>query len=271
MALSNWMSRRALSTGLLFMCALAPVSASARMVCTLVADAVTGGEIHREGDCATPRSPASTFKVVLAVIGFDTGFLKSPHEPVMKWKKGDADWGEGWREPTDPTSWLKNSVLWYSQRMAAALGAPRMEDYLRRFDYGNADMSGDPGKDNGLVRSWISSSLQISPEEQVRFVSGLATRRLPVSAQAMELTVKSMEELSAGGWRVKGKTGSYFPRQADGTFDRAHGWGWFVGFAEKDGRRIAFARLDQDEKRDRRPAGRRVRASLLEALPGLVK
>lgn len=250
----------------------APARAETVTICTLVADLDTGKEIHREGDCATRVTPASTFKTVLAMIGYDSGFLKSPSEPVLSIEKGEADWGgDAWRRPTDPTAWMEHSVVWYSQRMAKALGAARIEAYLTSFGYGNADMSGDPGKDNGLMRGWIASSLKVSPEEQVRFAAALANGRLPVKAGVSDLTIKTVQTFEAGGWRVKGKTGSAFPRKKDGNFDRARAWGWFVGWGEKDGRRVVFARLNQDRKRDNRPSGIRARDGMLKDLPGLVK
>ncbi len=176
--------------------------------------------------------------------------------PSLPFKKGYADWGgEEWRQPTDPERWLKYSVVWYSQHIARDLGADELTRYGKGFGYGNADFSGDPGKNNGLERSWISSSLKISPVEQVAFLRRLVNGALPVKPDAVEKTRAVVERFDAGdGWMLQGKTGSAFPRKADGTLDRAAGWGWFVGWAEKDGRRYVFARLDQDEKRERFPA-----------------
>jgi beta-lactamase class D len=40
----------------------------------------------------------------------------------LAFKEGDPDWGgDNWRQPTDPTRWLKYSVVWYSQRITHAL------------------------------------------------------------------------------------------------------------------------------------------------------
>ena len=268
--------RRAGALGAIVAGMLAYAAGSARAetvtICTLIADLDSGKEIHRDGDCATRVTPASTFKTVLAVIGYDSGFLKSPSEPVLRIEKGEADWGgDAWRRPTDPKAWMEHSVVWYSQRIAKALGTARIEAYLKSFGYGNADMSGDPGKDNGLMRGWIASSLKVSPEEQVRFTAALANGRLQVAAGAIDLTARTMQDFNADGWRVKGKTGSAFPRKKDGNFDRARAWGWFVGWGEKDGRRVVFARLNQDRKRDNRPSGIRARDGLLKDLPDLVK
>ncbi len=261
----------------LFMSALAFASlaaagsAEAKTLCTLVSDAATGRVLLEEGDCRTRVTPASTFKVPLAVMGFDSGFLKDAHTPTLPYKAGDVDWGgAAWRQPTDPTRWLKYSVVWYSQRITHALGAKALAEAAQRFGYGNADFSGDPGRDNGLDRAWIASSLKVSPQEQVAFLGKLVTGRLPASDHAMSETGKIVESVAAGdGWVVHGKTGTAYPRTPDGGFNRARAYGWYVGWAEKGGRVVVFARLTQDEEVDKVPAGPRVRADLVKAWAAL--
>jgi beta-lactamase class D len=74
--------------------------------------------------------------------------------------------GDAWRGDEDLVAWMKHSVAWYSQRMTWRLGAEKLEARARALGYGNADVSGDPGKGNGLERAWIASSLAVSPHEQ---------------------------------------------------------------------------------------------------------
>lgn len=244
--------------------------AAAKTLCTLVATP-DGRMVLEAGDCASRVTPASTFKVPLAVMGFDAGFLKAPHDPVLAFKDGYVDWRPEWKQPTDPTRWLRYSVVWYSQQITHALGADALHRYAAAFDYGNADLSGDAGKDNGLDRSWIASSLQVSPREQVAFLSKLVAGALPVSARSMELTRAIVETREADGWTVHGKTGAAFPRRADGGFDRAHGWGWYVGWAEKGGDTYVFARLIGDEAANKVPAGFRARDAFLADWPDMAK
>lgn len=246
---------------------LAGGAAQAKNVCTVIADAADGRVLVQEGDCATRVTPASTFKVPLAVIGFDAGVLVDENTPSLPFRKGYPDWIEAWRQDTTPARWMEHSVLWYSQEIARALGEERFGAYLHQLGYGNRDISGDPGKNNALERSWVSSSLKISPLEQLSFLARLYHRSLPVGRAAQDMTHRIIGSWSAGGWTVRGKTGSAFPRKADGSFDRARGWGWFVGWAEKDGRALVFARLDQDEKRTAGPGGMRARDLFLGEFP----
>ncbi len=246
-------------------------AARAKTVCTVIADARSGVILLSEGDCETRVTPASTFKIPLAVIGFEAGVLVDETTPSLPFRPGYPDWIADWRKDTNPRQWLKNSVLWYSQEITRALGRDRFGDYVRRLEYGNADVSGDPGKDNALERSWVSSSLKISPIEQAAFLARLYNRILPVNSRAQELTHRIVETWDRGGWTVHGKTGSAYPRRADGSFDRDHGWGWFVGWAEKDGEALVFARLDQDERHTPGPGGIRARDLFLADFPNLAE
>ncbi len=245
--------------------------AHAKTVCTVVADAASGEAISTTGDCDKRATPASTFKLALALIGFDAGILKAADVPELPFKQGYVDWGgDRWRQDTTPKRWMKYSVVWYSQRMARKLGTAAITRYLNKFSYGNADFSGDKGQDNALERAWIGSSLKISPMEQVRFLSRMLNSELPVKPDAFDLTASIVEAVKLdSGWLVRGKTGLSYPIRADGGFDRARGTGWFVGWAVKGGRRVVFARLIQDQQRHPTHASHRARDGLLKDLPGL--
>ena len=184
----------------------APAPLAARTLCTLVTDAANGAVLREEGDCRTRVTPASTFKIPLAVIGFEAGVLTDAHMPVFDFKPGYPDWGgPAWHAPTDPTRWLAYSVVWYSQIVAHRLGRAKLQAETARLGFGNADFSGDPGQDNGLDRAWIMSSLKVSPTEQVAFLRRLATRTLPVSAHTLDETLKIVTMSPAGdGWTLHG-------------------------------------------------------------------
>ena len=236
----------------------------AEVVCTLVVDAATGAvRLEEGGGCETPTSPASTFKMTLAVMGFDSGVLTGADVPawpyLAEYKADRADW----RVTTTPASWLRDSVLWYSRELVQQLGAERFAQYVADLDYGNADVTGDPGKDNGLSRSWINSSLLITPEEQVRFVRRMLAGDLPVSAAAQAAVTAIVPTFEAGKWTVSGKTGTYYERNADGTFNSRRQTGWFVGWAERGDERLVFAYLIRDTKKVAGPAGLRARDALL--------
>ncbi|QRM56274.1 class D beta-lactamase [Sinorhizobium sp. BG8] len=262
---------RAISLGVMLVGLAASVS-QAKTICTVIADAATGDVVFKQGNCEGRYTPASTFKIPLSVMGYDSGFLKDAHNPTLPFKKGYAEWGgENWRQPTDAVRWLKYSVVWFSQQIAAFLGEDKLHEYARQFGYGNADFSGDPGKNNGLERAWIASSLKISPLEQVAFLRRLVNRQLPVRDHAVDETMKVVEgKKLENGWFVQGKTGMAYPRNADYSFDYNHPWGWYIGWAVKDDRTYVFARLTQEEKRTEGSAGGRARDALFREFPSLL-
>ncbi|MDL2406719.1 penicillin-binding transpeptidase domain-containing protein [Rhizobium calliandrae] len=143
-----------------------------------------------------------------------------------------------------------------------------LHDYAVKFRYGNADFSGAPGKNNGLDHVWIGSSLKISPLEQTAFLGKLVFRQLPVSPQAFDVTKRIIEVAPlSNGWDIHGKTGSARP---GGAADKAYPYGRFVGWAEKGDRRLVFARLTQDEKKEPQTPGVRARDAFLKEQPSLI-
>ncbi len=252
--------------------ALAAAPAQARERCTVVADAADGKILYQQGSadaCAARYTPASTFKLAIALMGSDAGILQGPHAPVWNYQPDYPDWGgDAWRQPTDPARWIKYSVVWYSQQVAARLGQQRFQQYASAFQYGNEDVSGEPGKHNGTQGAWIISSLRISPLEQLAFLRKVVNRQLPVKAAAYDLADTLFEAGTADGWRLYGKTGTGSPGNA-GVYTPANAYGWFVGWARKDGRQLVFARLIQDEQPTRPNAGLRARDELIGTWPAL--
>ncbi|AKZ65337.1 beta-lactamase [Herbaspirillum hiltneri N3] len=244
----------------------------ARTLCTLIVDPASGKALVREGDCATRVTPASTFKIPIALMGYDAGFLKDEHAPAIPFREGYTYWGNpAWRDTIDPAAWIKYSVVWYSQQVTHALGAAKFKAYVDKFSYGNRDVHGDKDKNNALDRAWISSSIRISPDEQAQFLSKLVNRSLPVSVHAMEMTSRiTLMPPLADGWELHGKTGAAMPRTPDGGYDKAHFYGWFIGWVTKDAKTRVIVRLAQEEKEEKISAGVRARDAFLAELPGLL-
>jgi beta-lactamase class D len=254
---------KVLLTALLLGVLLTTVS-RAEVVCTLLVNAQSGAvRLEEGGGCETPAAPASTFKVPLALMGYDAGILTGPLEPAMPYRAEYNGTRAEEKVTVNPTSWLRDSVLWYSRQIVAGLGAERFASYVSAFQYGNADVSGDRGKNNGLTRSWLNSSLKLSPTDQVQFLRRMLAGDLPVSAAAVDSTIAIMPSFSAGAWDVHGKTGTYYERNADGTYNTSRQWGWFVGWADRGDDRVVFAYLIRDAKKTAGPAGLRARDALL--------
>lgn len=191
-------------------------------------------------------TPCSTFKIVLSLIGFDSGILINESSPEMPYENYPALF-DVWKQPHNPSSWIANSCVWYSQQLTQKLGLEKLKKYLALFDYGNQDLSGDPEKNNGLTRAWLSSSLTISPAEQIIFLRKLIHNELPVSKQAIHLTKKLLfiKQLS-NGWQLFGKTGGGYENPLNPDEGKIS---WLVGWIEREGTIITYVYRERYSER----------------------
>lgn len=202
--------------------------------CAIVFDAKAEKPAAVFGDkrCRERYTAASTFKVALAVMAFDSGLLKDESTP-FKWD-GVKRWADSWNQDQTAASWMRNSVVWCSQELASKLGKETIQGYLKALNYGNQDIS------SGLAHFWLTvtrtdtgpgrGSLKISTFEELSFFRRFWGEALPVSKIAMEKTKKLLFlEVSPEGYTLHGKTGSGYLDGLSGDF------GWFVGHAEGKG------------------------------------
>lgn len=230
-------------SGLIFSLVFAVPSAVRAEECTLILDAQTGRTIIERGSCSSRYTPSSTFKVALAVMGYDSGILEDSHTPRWNWQLGMRALSRD-KRPVDPTIWQDNSVLWYSREITRLLGEDRFSSYVTQFGYGNMDVSGDRGAGNGLSNAWITSSLQISPREQTAFIRRLLAHNLSVSDAAYAQAMSIVPTFSTkSGWHGHGKTGSGWLRSSNGKPIKNKPVGWYVGWAERQGHIVVFARV----------------------------
>ena len=223
--------------------ALTTAAAAQDADCFILYDLKADKVVVRSGDarCEERVSPCSTFKVPLALMAFDAGVLKD--ETSARTWDGTKYSRPAWNKDHTAASWMRDSVVWFSQRLATEMGAERVKAYMSALDMGNGDMSG------GLTKFWLESSLLVSPDEQLQFWTRFWREQLPVSKHAYQMTKRiTLAEKSPGGWTLHGKTGSG---------DEATG-GWFVGHVERGDREYVFVTRYVDRakaSKDDRPAG----------------
>jgi len=192
--------------------------------------------------------------------------LTDETNPEFSFKAEYGEYPEIRQGLKNPTSWMKYSVVWYSQIITQKLGKKKFSSYIKKINYGNQNVSGDEGKNNGLTESWLGSSLQISPEEQVQFLQKLLDDKLPVSAKAHEITrnILFVEELP-DNWKLYGKTGSCDSK------DKNKQTGWFVGWIQKEKHKIIFANYLEDEERLDYSGGKLAKEQVRKKLMELTK
>jgi beta-lactamase class D len=258
--MKNTSTKWVIALALVMLSMVAPKSHAATMECTLLVDAPTGRVLLRQGVCDRRQSPMSTFKLPIALMGYDAGVLASATDPRWDYK---PEYGgpARVRKSVDPETWLADSIVWYSQEVTRRIGRREFAGYVEAFDYGNRKITDGPDGKDGLTHAWLMSSLAISPDEQVAFLRRILDRSLPVGDTAIDRTIAIMPTFASGGWRVRGKTGSgIFP-------DRRGRLGWFVGWAEKEGRTIVFARMRVGPRAGSVPPGLALRDLFLKEFP----
>ena len=225
-----------------------------------------------QGDsCKLRHAPCSTFKIAISLMGYNEGLLTDETHPELPFKEGYADLVDVWKQPHNPTTWIKNSCVWYSQIITQKLGMTKFQDYVTKFYYGNQNVSGDKGKNNGLTRSWLSSSLQISPQEQMQFLEKLIGNKLPVSSKSYEMTKNILfVETLPGDWKFYGKTGAGDLFNNDGSFQDKQ-IGWFIGWIEKGSRIIIFVNYIEDQNHKDYSAGKQAKEAARKKLLQLVE
>ena len=162
--------------------------------------------------------PASTFKIVNALIALDTGVVADEHQ-VFPWdrvNREDASWN---RDHTLRTA-VKYSVVPVFQGIARQLGEPRMREYVTRLQYGNADIGG------GIDRLWLDGGLRISPVEQVELLVRLYRNALPAQERSQRIVKELLLVEATSAYVLRAKTG-YGVRFTPGI-------GWWVGWVERE-------------------------------------
>nr|AIA18554.1 Penicillin binding protein transpeptidase domain protein [uncultured bacterium] len=237
--------KRLLVCGIVFSCASWPLLANNN--CFIAKE--NGRIIAEKGRCDQRHSPFSTFKIAIALMGYESKILVDTNHPRVAYDRHMQQLFKDYYHPKKypvmllaardqtPFSWMRYSAIWYSQYVTMKLGKKQFQDYVTLLNYGNKDVSGDKTHRRGLLHAWLGTSLQISPKEQVNFIERLTRKKLPVSQSAQTNTMRIMTlQPIFDDWQLHGKTGGPVPS------------GWFVGWIEKNGRMISFAQyIEQPE------------------------
>ena len=213
----------------LFLAALYPLYAEETF---LLVDGDSGQILESFGNNLDESfTPACTFNIALSLMGYDANILKDARFPVWEPQLGQDD------SPQTPLSWMKESCVWYSKKLALELTADQIEKYLAWFDYGNQNFSGGLPETGESNPPWISSSLKISITEQVNFIRKMLLGTLPISNHTLQMTKRLLfkEEL-VNGWILNGKTGLGTDFSENPLKVR-----WFVGWIERKNQVFPFA------------------------------
>lgn len=190
-------------------------------------------QIYNKDKSTLRVSPNSTYKIYSALFGLESNLI-SDENSTIKWD-GTKYPFNSWNSEQNVTTAMKNSVTWYFQELDKRNQAGNIQTYLKRINYGNADMSG------GISQFWLESSLKISPLEQVQLLKDLYTNQLGFKKKNIQ-TVKEAIKLEEKNEEIlSGKTGT-------GNVNGKEINGWFIGYVEKEENTYFFATNIQNEQ-----------------------
>lgn len=184
--------------------------------------------------CQEEIPPYSTFKIITTLMGLSQQVVTSPDSTLGY--DGTVYWREQWNKDIPLKEAFQESCVWYYEKILDSLDKDYVQQTLNDLEYGNCDISAwDDASHNTF---WISSSLKVSPIEQVEVLSNIFEGQTNFKSSDVALLKDFMLVESNPSYSVYGKTGSASKRNA-----------WFTGFFEKDHKRTYFAvRLDDESQ-----------------------
>jgi beta-lactamase class D len=173
--------------------------------------------VHGTDRADTALRPASTFKVLIALVALQTGTLRDADE-VVPWN--------GKRYPNRP-QWERDMALREAMQtssesffgvLANRIGRERLATWVQRLQYGNGRIGEVP------AQAWHDGVLTISAHQQLDFIDRLRRGALPVSPAHIATVKAAMADVEVDGRRIYGKTGTHV--------DRDSGNAWWIGWVE---------------------------------------
>jgi beta-lactamase class D len=126
-------------------------------------------------------SPASTFKILNALVSLETGVIRDDIA-VLTWDGVEREF-PAWNRDTNLRQAFKDSTVWFYQVLARKNGHQRMQKFIDQVGYGNRQI-GTPAQ---IDRFWLDGSLQITPKQQIEFLQRLHKNTLPFSQRTLDL------------------------------------------------------------------------------------
>jgi beta-lactamase class D len=164
-------------------------------------------------------SPASTFKIVNAMIGLQTGRLTTD-STVIPWDGVQRERPE-WNQDLSLYRAFRYSSVPHFQTLARSIGRDTMQRWLDTLKYGNMRIG------STVDSFWLDTTLQISPDEQLGLVKRLYFRQLPFRASVQESVKKMMIQENNALYQLAYKTGM-------GRTREGRPMAWMVGWIEEN-------------------------------------
>lgn len=154
-------------------------------------------------------SPASTFKVVHAMIALETGVVSDEKMTIQLDSAVTMEQA------------FKQSIVPYFQEVARRIGKDTMQFWLDSLQYGNHTI----GK--SIDSFWLNNTIKITPDEQLGIVKRLFFNQLPFQKRTHEIVKRLMLQESNANYQLSYKTGLTYKENGDQL-------AWVIGWIEEN-------------------------------------
>lgn len=171
-------------------------------------------------------TPASTFKIVNALIGLQTGRLTSDSS-IISWD-GITRSNPDWNRDLSLYDAFRVSAVPHFQWLARSIGRDTMQNWLDSVRYGNQKIG------SRVDSFWLDNSLKITADAQVWLVKLLYFKQLPFRQSVQEQVKRMMIRENKTTYQLAYKTGW-------GQTPQGNELGWIVGWIEENRHVYFFA------------------------------
>ncbi len=175
--------------------------------------------VYNEKRDTTRYSPASTFKIVNALIALHTGRVTND-STIIKWDSVVRERPE-WNRDLSIYQAFRVSAVPHFQQVARMIGKDTMQKWLDSTHYGNKKIG------PAIDQFWLDNSLLISNDEQVWLAKLLYFRQLPFRHSVQEEVKRMMIQENTTNYQLAYKTGW-------GKTVSGNELGWIVGWIEEN-------------------------------------
>lgn len=174
--------------------------------------------------------PASTFKILNALIALETGVI--PNDVAVLTWDGIERMVPAWNQDLNLGRAFNLSAVWFYQVLARRIGHDRMQQWVSAAGYGNQTI----GNPSAIDSFWLEGDLRITPQQQIDFLQRLYQSELPFSEEAIATVKDIMIVERTPDYTLRAKTGWAGFGEADQTQI-----GWYVGYLEQGENVYLFA------------------------------
>jgi beta-lactamase class D len=156
-------------------------------------------------------APASTFEIVNALVGIETGRIVDEKMLLSVDSAGPIRMDSAFKQTSAP----------YFMEVARRIGKDTMQHWLDSLQYGSKKMG------NAVDSFWLNNSLLVSSDEQLGLVKKLYFGQLPFQKRTQEIVKKLMLQTANANYKLSYKSGFAYKQNGKAI-------AWIVGWIEEN-------------------------------------